>query len=317
MSILRVAVIGGGYHSREHHLPSLAKYVARYPGEVELAAFCDLRRDIAEGICREYGFGQFYTDIDEMLASENLDACIAVTPVSANASVAKTIVIAGVPLLMEKPPGSTPQEARELCEFAEGRDAPAMVSMNRRYDPALSAARSWIAGQPLEHVRASMFRHRRRERDFFVGTALHSLDALRWIAGDISDYSVHTRLVDEAWWYRIDLEFERGATGVLEVLPTCGNRAEFYEIFGPGYRVRASAGDNDSGEVIAWEEGKIVLRKGPTPDTPPFVKGGTSAETVEFLTALREGRALHPSPQEVWQSVDLCHRIQGRAEAQA
>ena len=315
--MLRVAVIGGGYHSREHHLPALARYVSQHPNEVELAAFCDLQRDVAGGLCREYGFGKSYADIDRMLASESLDACLTITPVSANASIAKRIIDAGIPLLMEKPPGSTQQEARELCEFVADKNARVMVSMNRRFDPALAKARSWIGDRPLEHVRASMYRHRRTERNFLVETALHSLDTVRWLAGDILDYSVHAKLVDEAWWYRVHIEFDRGATGLLEVLPTCGSRAEFYEMFGPGCRVRASAGDNDSGEVAAWEDGKIVLHEGPASDIPPFVKGGTFAETIEFLTALREEREFHPSPQEVWQSVDICHRIQEEAVAQS
>jgi len=155
-----------------------------------------------------------------------------------------------------------------------------------------------------------MFRAMRTESDFFVGTGIHSLDAIRWIAGDISHYSVNSRQVDGVWWYCVQLEFESGTVGVLEVRPSCGNQAESYEMFGAGYRVLASVGDVDSGEVSVWEHGQMLRRSEPARGMPSFVKNGTFAETVEFLSALRENRVPHPTPTEVWQSVDLCHRIQ-------
>jgi myo-inositol 2-dehydrogenase / D-chiro-inositol 1-dehydrogenase len=314
--MLRIGVIGGGCHSRENHLPALAQYASRHPGEVELAAFCDLQSDVAESLSLEYGYGACYTSVDAMLAAANLDACFAITPVAANVSVAKTIVEAGIPVLMEKPPGRTPEETRELCEFLSGKDIPVMVSMNRRFDPALLAARAWMAGRPMEYVRASILRHARAEPEFLTGTAIHSLDALRAIAGDIRDYSVRTRKVDGIRWYWVDMEFVSGASGLLEVMPTCGNLAESYEIFGPGYRIRATAGECDTGETIAWEGRKAVLHEKPSAETFFFERNGTAAETAEFLDSLREGRMPQPSPREVLQSVEVCHRIQQDAETQ-
>ena len=117
--MLRVAVIGAGNHSRANHLPALARYVSEHRGELELAALCDLRRDVAEEMSKAYGFTRAHTDMDEMLAGEKLDGCIAVTPVSVTARVAERVILAGVPLLMEKPPGATPAEAVEICALAE------------------------------------------------------------------------------------------------------------------------------------------------------------------------------------------------------
>lgn len=312
-NILRIAVIGGGSHSRGNHLPALVRYASNYPEAVELTAFCDRRREVAEEVSRKFGFLQAYTDVEEMLAAGNLDGCISITPLAATANVARQIIAAGVPLLMEKPPGSTPEEAREICRLAASRNVRVMVSMNRRFDPALCAASSWRADRPLEYVRATMLRNERTESHFFVETAIHSLDAIRWIAGDVIGYSLNARQVEGVWWYRVRLEFESGAAGMLEVMPSCGNRAEFYEMFGAGYRVTASVGEVDSGEFAAWEGGQIVERDEPARGMPPFVKNGTFAETVEFLGALRENRVPHPTPEDVWQSVDLCHRLQHEA----
>lgn len=309
--MLRVAMIGAGNHSRQNHLPALARYVSEHPDELELAALCDLRRDLAEEMSRRYGFSRSYTDPEEMLAAEKLDGCVAVTPVPVTARVAERVILAGVPLLMEKPPGATLEEAEEIRALAERKSARVMVSMNRRFDPALSAACRWRSDRPLEYLRAAMLRHDRREPHFFVGTAIHSLDAMRSIAGDVRDYSVTAREVDGVWWYGVRLDFDSGAAGILEVLPNCGSRAEFYELFGAGWRARAAVGEVDSGEVTCWEGGRIALADEPARGTPSFVKNGTYAETAEFISSLREERLPNPSPADVRQSLELCHRIEG------
>ena len=152
--MMKIAVLGGGNHSRDNHLPALGRYVALHPGEVELAAFCDLRREVAEGVAREYGFARSYTGLEELLAAETPDGCIAITPVAATARVAAQILAAGIPLLMEKPLGATPEEAEQICRLAERQNSRVMVSLNRRFDPAITAACAWISRRPLQYVRA-------------------------------------------------------------------------------------------------------------------------------------------------------------------
>lgn len=308
--MLKIAVIGGGSHSRASHLPALKRYLELHPGEVELAAFCDRQHEIAEGVFREYGFTHFYTSLEEMLGAGPWDGCIAVTPIQATASVATRLILAGIPLLMEKPPGATVEETAQLCSLAEYHHARVMVSMNRRFDSAIMTARSWISQRPVQYLRATMLRHNRKEAGFLTATGIHCLDAVRSLAGNIRNYSARTRQVDGGWWYSIDLEFENNATGVVEVMPTCGSSAESYEMFGAGYRVLAQASAVEGGIFIAWENEQIVRQEDCMEGMPPFVKDGTYAETVEFLSALMEKREPHPTLTEVRQSGEICHRIE-------
>lgn len=306
--MLRIAVIGGGGHSRGSHLPALARYCVNFPGGVELAAFCDLEPSVAESVSREYGFHRSYTDVEAMLTAEALDGCIAVTPIPATAGVARRLIAAGIPLLMEKPPGATRDEARQICEQASRTKVPVMVSMNRRYQPSICSARSWSGGRPIEHLKAAMYRADRREETFFVDTALHALDTMRAIAGEIEDSESSARRVDGTWWHQVEFTFTSGATGRLEVCPTRGVTEESYEWVGPAYRVLVREGRNDSGQFTAWEDDRIVI-DGAAQEAPMFVRDGAYDETLEFLGALQEVRVPHPSPEEVWPSVDLCHTI--------
>jgi predicted dehydrogenase len=307
--MIKIVVVGAGSHSQGNHLPSLARYVTEHPGQIELAGLCDLRRERAVEMAAQYGFARAYVDLDEMLRLEQPDGCVAVTPIPVTREIATRIIEAGVPLLMEKPPGATLAEARQIVELVDRTGAHVMVSMNRRYDSALRVALDWWGERPLHYVRGTIVRVDRREPDFFYGTAIHPFDTLREIAGDVREVSVDERRDGEVRWYVARLGFERGTAGILEVLPTSGSMGESYELHGPGCRALARAGGPDTGEVRCWEDGQLVIDENPTLGDPTFVRNGTYAETCAFIASLGEG-IVHPTPAEVLQTVELCECIQ-------
>jgi myo-inositol 2-dehydrogenase/D-chiro-inositol 1-dehydrogenase len=308
--MIKLVVLGAGNHSRQNHLPSLSRYVAENPGTVELAGLCDLDQELATEMAQRYGFARAYTDLDEMLRSEQPDGCVSITPILATTEIAKRVLRAGVPLLMEKPPGATPREARSIVDLVKEIDAWAMVSMNRRFDPALRAAVAWWGDRPIAYLRGRMARVNRREADFMYGTAIHPLDAMRAIAGDVRDHAVEKVQVDGIWWYVIRLLFGSGTIGLLEVLPTAGSLGESYELVGDRVRALAGAGDTDSGIAQCWEDGELVVEAQPAAGMPGYVRNGTYAETCAFISALQAGTAPYPSLDQVLQSVELCATIQ-------
>ena len=308
--MIKIVVLGAGSHSQHNHLPALARYVSAHPGRVLLAGLCDLRVDHAKEMAAQYGFARAYSNLDEMLHVERPDGCIAVTPIPVTLEVASRIARAGVPLLIEKPPGATATEAQALVDLVREANAQVMVSVNRRFDPALNAALDWWGERRIEHLHARIVRVRRCEPEFMYGTAIHPLDAMRAIAGDVACHSAVVREVEGVRWYVVRMAFESGATGVLEVMPTAGCLAESYEWFGHEARVWVGTGDADRGLARAWELGEQVLEVDPSVGQPLFVRNGTYAETEAFISALVEGRTLHPAPAEVLQSVELCECIQ-------
>jgi predicted dehydrogenase len=311
--MLKLVVVGAGSHSQGNHLPSLARYVALHPGQVELAGLCDLRWAHAEEMAAQFGFERAYGDLDEMLRVERPDGCIAVTPIPVTAQIAEQVVGYGVPLLMEKPPGATATEARQIVRLVRESGAQVMVSMNRRYDPALRAAVQWWGERPIQYVRATIARVDRREPEFVYGTAIHPLDTMRAIAGDVRTWSAEAREVQGVRWFVVRLVFACGAIGTLEVLPTAGSMAESYEVFGRGCRALVRAGGPDRGEVRCWSGGSLELEDEPARGELTCVRNGAYDETVAFVNALLRGEGLHPSPAEVLQSVELCEQIQQQA----
>lgn len=307
--MIRIVAIGAGAHSRENHLPALARYNREHPGVISLAALCDLCPDRAESMSRQFGFHHWYTDIDQMLDRESPDACIAVTPVPKTAEIVLPRLDANLPLLMEKPPGATLEQAAAINEKATLSGLPVMVSMNRRFAPVIAFARSALNGRRLESISGSMLRTGRVEPEFFYGTGIHAIDTMRHLAGDLASHSARSKSVQGVRWYSVEMDFVGGARGHLEVQPTCGCVSERYELRGDDFRILARFMGDDSGTVTVWEGGRAETTNLQADPSLSFVENGTYAETAAFITAIRENRPPHPSPESVLQSVEVCATI--------
>src|SRR5438477_9983475 len=79
-----------------------------------------------------------------MLAKDGLDAVLVLTQPAATYGVAKDFLAAGVPTLMEKPPGMSTAETRDLLATACSTGTNAMVAVNRRFNPLLTEARRMV-----------------------------------------------------------------------------------------------------------------------------------------------------------------------------
>ncbi|MGA1200091.1 MAG: Gfo/Idh/MocA family protein, partial [Candidatus Latescibacterota bacterium] len=230
--MVKVALIGAGNHCRINHAPALAQYAKDHADRVSLVAVCDLVQDKADQFAKEYGFLSAYTDHREMIEKEKPDGCVCVMPIPLIVPLAKELMEMGMPVTIEKPPGASVEEGRELLAIAKATGTPHMISVNRRFQPLICEGRAWALTQgPIRFVRASMLRHNRRE-DFFVsGTGIHSIDALRFIAGDVVRTESFSQN-DGTPWHHFVLHFESGALGSFDVLTTDGCAEERYEIFG-------------------------------------------------------------------------------------
>src|SRR5882757_9346933 len=213
--MIRLGLIGCGEHSESGHAIPLARYRAAHPGQIELAATCDLRLERARGFCGKYGFSAAYSDLDEMLAREKLDGCITVVPLQRISELGVKLLRAEIPCLVEKPLGVSITEASALRDAAAATRTLNMVSVNRRFMPFLNRAVDWTRSQgSLRYVRCTLARDMRSEPDFLWATAVHAVDTLRFLAGQIATFEIRTLAGARGAtpWYAIDLQFETGIT---------------------------------------------------------------------------------------------------------
>jgi len=310
--MLRIALVGCGEHSRMSHAAPLAAYAANHPDQIQLAAACDLDIDKATEFCRSFGFARAYTEFERMLDTEKVDACVSVMPVNHITTVGVNLLQRQIPCVIEKPLGISLSEAEQLAAIAEETQTPHMVSVNRRFMPYLNRARDWAKELgPLEYVRATQVRHARDESDFIWTTAIHVLDAVRYVAGEIIDFEAQswTERHMTSHWFVISLRFENGASGTIEVLPTSGMVEESYELFGEGFRARVTAGSGPQRTLDCWQQGQLVSHAEVSDDEPEFLRNGSYQEVEEFVGALRSGRHPYPAIKDILPSTRISFAI--------
>jgi predicted dehydrogenase len=309
--MISIALVGCGEHSEGSHAAPLARYAAERPGSVSLAAACDLRLPRALEFCERFGFARAYADVDELLSKETVDACVTVMPVERIAGVGARLLERGVPCVIEKPLGASLAEVEGLARVAEETGTPHMVSVNRRFIPYLNRAARFVDGHGgARYVRATMARHGRDESDFISTTAIHAVDALRHVAGEAAGFRVKV-LGDErspARWFVISLDFEGGAAGQVEILPTAGVVEETYELFGEGARAQVVCGSGSQRSLRCWRGGRLEVDE-TAEDVPEDVRNGGYGEVIELVRALAAGERPRPTIADVLPSARICFAV--------
>jgi virulence factor len=312
---IRVGLIGCGEHAELGHAIPLARYAAAHSGAIALAAACDLRRERAEMFCQKYGFARTYKNADEMLAKEQLDVCVAITPVEHITEIGTRLLQAKMPCVVEKPLGSTIAEVQRLLEVARATKTTNMVSVNRRFMPFLIRGMEWAkAAGRLRYVRCTMLRHARTEPEFLRQTAIHGLDTVRFIAGNVSAFEIRALKPMPSQWHGVDLQFESGVQARIDVLPTAGMIEETYELVGDGFRSVITCPFGPQRSLRCYQENRLVLEEIAGSDMPEDVTNGLYGEVVELVRALTNQQRPKPSIEDVFPSVELCFQMADHAE---
>jgi len=310
--MIRLAIAGCGEHSRASHAAPLARYAAAHPNEIELVAACDLNLERASDFCRTFGFTRPYQDLDEMLSAEKPDACVSVLPMDKIVEVGIKLLERRLPCVIEKPLGTSLPEIEKLARVARETQTPHMVSVNRRFMPYLNQARSWLHEHGrLRYVRATQVRHQRDEEDFVWSTAIHALDALRYIGGEVDAFDVTLQEAEnnQATWFVIALKFAGGTLGQIEVLPTAGMVEESYELFAEGCRARVTAGSGPQRSLQCWQDGELVIESYATDEQPEDLRNGAYQEVKEFVRALQTGTRPQPCIDDILPSARISFAI--------
>ena len=313
--MLRIAVLGTGRHSSSNHGPSLKSIKEKNPNEIELAAVCDLDEDRAKGYAMKFGFGKVYRDQEDMLTKEKLDGIIAVTPIPLTAGIVGELLVTGIPILMEKPPGRSSEETKRLLKIAEEHQTPHMVSFNRRFNPALARARDWLAqgNHKIQLVISRMLRHARPEPDFVTITGIHAIDTVISLVNPPDRVVTHKVQSggDGSYIYDASLSFSGGRTADLIIAPQVGTIEETYEILGSDFSIQV---DTLKCRVRIYEGGDLAMSWRPPEDREPTLDNGALDETAAFIESIRSGRSFRPNLEDGLRSMLTAEAVQEGGE---
>ncbi|HKI01242.1 MAG TPA: NAD-dependent epimerase/dehydratase family protein [Thermoanaerobaculia bacterium] len=136
---LRAALVGAGYVASFHR-----DILAEMP-DVELVAVCDSDPERARAAARRWSVPHAVASAGE-LAALGVDVAHVLVPPDLHVPVARSLLEAGIGVLIEKPLALSSAEGRELQSLADRRGLPLGVNHNNLYHPAFVRL--------LEHVRA-------------------------------------------------------------------------------------------------------------------------------------------------------------------
>ncbi|MCA1703501.1 MAG: Gfo/Idh/MocA family oxidoreductase [Actinobacteria bacterium] len=116
MARTRIAVIGTGWWSTQHHLPSLCAY-----DRADLVALVDPNRDRLEAATNRFSPRRFFTDYRQLFSEGGVDGVVIAVPHVFHYEIAKAALDAGVHVLVEKPMVLVARQAWDLVERASSR----------------------------------------------------------------------------------------------------------------------------------------------------------------------------------------------------
>jgi myo-inositol 2-dehydrogenase/D-chiro-inositol 1-dehydrogenase len=319
---LKICMIGCGSFAQLSHGPAQRRYSASHP-DVRLAACCDVDDYRARGYATVFGFARHYTDFPAMLTAEKPDAVVVAVPPAMTCGVAGVVLERGLPLLLEKPPGMSPAELKQLITAAEKGGARAQVAFNRRYMPVMRRSRAILdAGIPpesVERISYEMIRFDRWDPDFST-TAIHALDAVLFLARSpfrAAEIRLHTQKGGdrEAVNIAVEAECASGSRVLVSIQPVSGMNADSAKIHAVGQmlaiKLPVSPQSNANGSLEHWLGDKLIASYSDG-DCDAVEKLGVFGETEAFLNAVRTGAGLAPGLQDCHQQVALMEAIRLR-----
>lgn len=302
--MFKICLIGCGYMTRSCHGPSCKKYADEHE-DVVLAACSDLKIEKAEEACTKFGFRRAYADYLEMIEKEKPDVVLLITPVKLTPELSISLLERKIPVIMEKPPGMTAEENMRIHEAAVRNNTPARVAFNRRYTPLLRALKEEIAqiNRPVLDVDCMFVRINRKDDDFST-TAIHAIDAVRYLAGsEYRDVSLqyHDILVDEKTVTNIKLtaKMQNGSSTSVTFLPCGGSVIERITVTLCGYsfflQLPVWGGSDAPGRLICMKDDKVyktIQGEDLVKEYTLYESNGFYDESRIFFDELREGK--HP-----------------------
>lgn len=183
---LRFAILGAGRIGQVH-----ARAVSGTSGAV-LTAISDPMPAAAKSVAEAYGCA--IRSIDEIAASDDVDAVAICTPTNTHADLIEQFARAGKAIFCEKPVDLSLARVKDCLATVEETGATLMVGFNRRFDPDFRAVRSAIDEGRVGAVETVVITSRdpspppadyiKVSGGIFRDMTIHDFDIARWLLGE-------------------------------------------------------------------------------------------------------------------------------------
>ncbi|HEY3078754.1 MAG TPA: Gfo/Idh/MocA family oxidoreductase [Chloroflexota bacterium] len=315
MDHLGIAVIGLGVGRR--HLEAYRKLDG-----VEVVAVATGTDRSADEARDRFGVPFSTTDYRRAIDRPEVDAVSVCSPDRFHAEQAAFALERGKHVLVEKPIATTQEDVARLVELADASGRCFMAGHNYRFMPQFVGLRESALGCELGRVylaegsyvqdlgslteRGPGYWRFADPQDFFLGAAVHLVDFLRWVGGEVAEVHAYA---NHAWApypgdenYVAALRFASGAIGQV-VLALGSRRTDRFRVrFALHGTDGAAEADNVSAQLLV-DSPRLADASGPRP--VPAVDS-FAAEVAEFVRALRQGGEPAVSVRDGARAVAIC-----------
>ncbi|HKT05934.1 MAG TPA: Gfo/Idh/MocA family oxidoreductase [Rugosimonospora sp.] len=185
---LRVGLVGLGYWG-----PNYARLLDGHIDGARLVACADLRADRLKLLSRPHPRVTMFQDYRVMLKDAGLDAVVVATSAAAHRQIVEDCVVAGLPVLVEKPIAANSTDAEAMQQAAEASGVLLMVGHTFLFNPAVRYVKNLIDSGSLGKIQYLSFRRTglgpiRSDVNVLWDLAPHDLSMLRyWVGADPLD----------------------------------------------------------------------------------------------------------------------------------
>ena len=188
---VRIGLVGAGAIAQLTHLPVLGKMRG-----AKLVAVCDNDRPKARALADRFDIPDVYTDIEDLLESDEIQAVVIATPNHLHEPHVLSAIAAGKDVLCERPVALTARGAERIVNAAARATRKVLVANNYRFRSDVQALAGFLRGGELGKltgIRAGAYHHRRAEQGWrqrraesgggaFFDYGLPLLDLALWLA---------------------------------------------------------------------------------------------------------------------------------------
>jgi virulence factor len=280
----------------------------------------------------EYQIEGRYTDYRRMIEKVAPDAVYVIVPPLLVLPIVMDVMQRGVHVFLEKPPGITTDQAKNMARAAERYDCLTMVGFNRRFIPVLVEAKRRVEERgPIIHIVSRFYKNavghgpsQGGAIDLLHFDAIHAVDLLRWLGGEAKAVvgDVRSLYAEHENCFSALVRFENGAVGILSTLWMAGTRVHTFEVHAKG--ISAFVDGNSAARIYAdqdavyAEQGRggivepqgLILKADEVAGSAEFyVSYGYLAENEHFIQCLQRGREPQTSLSDAVKTMELCDRI--------
>tara|TARA_Y200000002_G_scaffold131739_1_gene108559 strand:+ start:43732 stop:44790 length:1059 start_codon:yes stop_codon:yes gene_type:complete len=328
--MIRIAILGCGRVVQNRYVEVFQKELSN----TTVVAACDIIKSKADLVSNLLECRAFY-NYEDLLSIKDIDAVLIATESGKHYEHALAALEAGKHIIVEKPPALIPQEVMKINDIANQKNLMFAVIFQNRFNPALVKLKECYDKKRfgkiiLATIRLRWCRYQDYYEDGWHGTwkmdggvvsqqAIHHIDALQWICGDIKEVCSNTGNMLN------DLEaedtitaltkFKSGAMGIIEA--TTAARPEDFEAS------MSIVGENGTVEIGGIALNKIKTWKFLNPiDEDNSIQKKFSSEVPsgyglshgpllqEIINRLKDGNIIPPiSGNDTLPTISLVHAL--------